>query len=533
MPQVSYRANLSAAIFPFAVPMAGRTVIVPGQDNNYDKRVDPSETAQRDAGIPQALYLENVMPTAAGYQSVGWKTTIGLPGAANGNIFHAAAYRAGLASGVNNPLTAFRLYYSGGTDVYSSYVDESTSWQPVIYFGNKVLPTTYFSAASVRGESFVHISGTSAGATYGFYKAYHTGTTLQLENDTVNFIGLGASVRAISSNFNYLVALTQDGKFKWSSTTNPRDFTPSLVTGAGETAISHTNNTTALIPCPTGFYIFADEGITYVEYTGNARYPWRFLLVEDTTQVLSYTFGDVNSSSLLVIDSVGTIRRVSKTESAPLAPELTLYLRQQLPYYQYNYATDVLTEVVGSPEIAPKIYFFYDRYICVSVEPIAGVYGAVIVYDVALKRYGRLRRPHTHLSICDTSYDGANVLGSNTLIATNTATLNQATLDMDAKTAAPFHESVLILGRFKYVRSRRLCIHETVVEGVLTNLDVRMLPSAPGQLFAPAVIPYEVAKNSYAATYNSRAEGYDVSLAIKGQFSINHVDFTFEVGGGR
>jgi len=71
MGQVAYRANLSSATFPMTIADGGRTVIVPGPDQNFDRRVDP-EGSQRDAGIPQALYMENVMPTTNGYQSVGY-----------------------------------------------------------------------------------------------------------------------------------------------------------------------------------------------------------------------------------------------------------------------------------------------------------------------------------------------------------------------------------------------------------------------------------------------------------------------------
>ena len=60
-----------------AISRAGRSVIVPQIDQNYDRRVDPTGE-QKTPGIPQALYLENVLPTVEGYQSVGF---IPLPSA--------------------------------------------------------------------------------------------------------------------------------------------------------------------------------------------------------------------------------------------------------------------------------------------------------------------------------------------------------------------------------------------------------------------------------------------------------------------
>jgi hypothetical protein len=78
MAQISYRANLSAAIFPMTLARAGRSVIIPGPDQNFDRRVDP-QGEQKSAGIPQIIYAENVIPTADGYQSVGFRTAQALP----------------------------------------------------------------------------------------------------------------------------------------------------------------------------------------------------------------------------------------------------------------------------------------------------------------------------------------------------------------------------------------------------------------------------------------------------------------------
>lgn len=69
MAQISYRANLSSTVFPMTLDKAGRSVINPAADNNFDKRVDPTGT-QTSAGIPQAVHMENVLPTPEGFKSV-------------------------------------------------------------------------------------------------------------------------------------------------------------------------------------------------------------------------------------------------------------------------------------------------------------------------------------------------------------------------------------------------------------------------------------------------------------------------------
>jgi hypothetical protein len=86
MSQQTHRANLSSAIFPMTLAKAGRSVIVSGADQNFDRRIDPSGISNAKAvGIPQAIYMENVFPTPDGFQSVGFKpqTSITTPGTIN------------------------------------------------------------------------------------------------------------------------------------------------------------------------------------------------------------------------------------------------------------------------------------------------------------------------------------------------------------------------------------------------------------------------------------------------------------------
>ena len=73
MAQITYRANLSAKSFPFISDNWGRTVIVPQYDNTFNRELSSQEDSDRDVGIPQAYYMHNVMPTAQGFQSVGWR----------------------------------------------------------------------------------------------------------------------------------------------------------------------------------------------------------------------------------------------------------------------------------------------------------------------------------------------------------------------------------------------------------------------------------------------------------------------------
>lgn len=123
MSQIDYRANLSAAIFPMTVAKSGKSVIVPGQDQNFDRRIDaPGDTQRGSVGIPQVIYCENVVPTPDGFQSVGYmpKTAITIP--ASQTIGAIVPIRIATAE-ITETIT------TGGTILYNSTGTDLTAWE--------------------------------------------------------------------------------------------------------------------------------------------------------------------------------------------------------------------------------------------------------------------------------------------------------------------------------------------------------------------------------------------------------------------
>jgi hypothetical protein len=123
MTQISYRANLSAMIFPLTVAKAGKSVIIPGADQNFDRRIDaPGDTQRGSVGIPQVIYCENVFPTPDGIQSVGFKpqTSITIP--ASQSITAVTPVRIAIAEITEEIVT-------GGAITYSSTGNDLTSWE--------------------------------------------------------------------------------------------------------------------------------------------------------------------------------------------------------------------------------------------------------------------------------------------------------------------------------------------------------------------------------------------------------------------
>ena len=542
MAQISYRANLSSAIFPMTLARAGRSVIIPGPDQNFDRRVDPAGE-QKDAGIPQVIYMENVLPTANGYQSVAFD----LMEAGTLPYADMAIFELKIPGAAYPEILAIR---SGGvgSQAYRLYLD---TWVPISFVGTSGVMTSEdeFSYAVVKGVVYVYYDK------YLYTYAIAGGFTGTLTNitATVTPAGIMNNVRGIAGAYNYLILLDSAAvaTIYWSSTISAIDFAPSLITGAGSTGVSNVQGQARFMRAsPSGFFIYTDNNVISVKYTGNARYPWRFTPIQDTIGVQHpwEVYSDTDESYQYAINRVSGVRRVNENISDAVAPEISEYLERSFSFDDFNYTLDTF-EVrprTSSTEDTYRIYLYASRYIFISyrertVSGLPGLYDTAFVYDLQLNRYGKIRRRHSHIITCQRSFTGKFVVG---LVDNFARTLTNVILDI---TLADQFESkgVILLGKFQYVRSRDLCLDELSIESGQVvdstvgpqpypgNFHVRTFPTSNGKDFLPAQTPYYRTDDSSAVVgnYFCRTEGRNVSVLIKGAFDLCSVELTFHVGG--
>lgn len=536
MPQIDYRANLSAAIFPLSLSQAGRSVIIPGPDNNYDRRVDP-EGEQKDAGIPQAIYLENVIPTANGYQSVGKNTLLGV-GAPTGIAYIVNQFPVKEPSG-NGTVWTGTLVYTTSPNTYLFSIIGTGLWTPVTFVGTAAYPdfNPRITFAIVRGVCYVLISGSAA---THLYTAEVSGLTLTLTNvsASVTHITLN-NIVGICGAYNYLLAFSADGDTYWSSTTTPTDFTPSLVTGAGSTTPTGLyGNFNYAYATSFGFYMFSRVGAVAATYTGNSRFPWKFTVVPSTNIIESAATQDPNTRRVLVYDAAYNLYFLENLEVTPVAPELSAYLRGNRKDYTYNYSTHTLTEFQPQSTIKSKLYCFYDRYICVSVGGFTSggtaKYKILLVYDMMFNRYGRCVHDHTDVLAVNDLYTSELTFAVFDASTGNACNFNLSTHNTTSGMSnIVTSESILILGKFQYVRSRRLELQEVDFDGQFGSVTARVYTANDGTTLS-AGLPMSVISSSVDSLQcSSRAEGQNICIGLQGKFSLDSMQLTFSLGGGR
>lgn len=536
MAQQSYRANLSAASYPFLLSRSAGSVIIPGPDQNYDRRLDPTgETSS--PGIPQAIYLENVLPTIEGYKSVGYLDLATLPWAGPTAFLEIKSSKSQLTE-----LLALRV----GAQTAVRWT--GSSWQTVGVVGGTSAPNfgpvaSYAITAGVirifDGDNIwlYNLSGSSLPYTGVLQR--EDGITLT--TGTYTPAGVLTGLKAISSSYNYLLLLKDSGsqvQVVWSSLLTPTDFVPSLVTGSGGGAVADAQGRAVTIRATDkGFYIWNTANLLMGTYTGNARYPFRFKAVKNGSGIreASQIYGDIDESVFYYINTFHAPLAIVDDSAQRIGTELAEFLEHNSSIDTFNYTTDTFSVEPMPPRAKAGVpYLFAGRYLCVSVdrpEQLVGTqeyFRVVYIYDTLLRRYGRLVVNHTHL--CTVYTDSV----SEHLGVLNTATGAFKLCDIASAFPSVVPQGVLLLGRFQGVRSRRLIMEELrVAKATSDNFTVRYYTTENSLDISAAVTPYYHAADSTVSSkkYLSRIEGTNVSVLFKGGFDISLVELNYQLGG--
>lgn len=544
MGQIAYRGNLSSSIYPMTIADGGRTVIIPGPDQNFDRRVDPTGE-QKDAGIPQALYLENVMPTVNGYQSVGYKTLAALPapgptaGGAGPIVVYGSLYLYVESGAVPGFFSRFLCLFRGRASLsnrdvlISSFSTSTFAWT----YGTGSIPYPLqqaLSTAKVRSVTYVF----SDGVLYEVTNPSADVLDFADVSGTVTGISSLSDVICIWSCANYLLVALKDGTIQWSSTTTPVDFSASLVSGAGSIIPNDVRlNIEFVKEAINGFYIYSNSGVVYGQYTGNARYPFKFSVVQNSGSygLSSQVFGDSRATVQYGLDNIGEIRQISGTQTQPVAAELSQFLGKTSQVDQLNLSTnnfslvakDALNFDYSNFINYNKFTYLLDKYIAVSYR--ADEENYFLILDLTTSRYGKLKvSGDLYTDLKDMYFFGVNQgdVGYQ--------------LSFDIYDTDYTSTSALLLGKFQYVRSRMMQLEEIEIEGPQNtsivsspNFSLALLPSTDGRNFDTPIPLTASYLSGGVAKYYTHNTAQNHSLLLKGAFSVNTLQLRFVPGGER
>lgn len=542
MTQVYYRANITDSQFPLVSTFQGKTVIQPQIDQNY---FAPSLFGKedRDKGIPEALYMHNVLPSFYGYKSVDYDQIIAGHNAITNvdRIFPVKDF----AGNRGHVLVSESKTYI--------ITNDSLNWVEITPPGQPYGAVA--SVADVTGSSFICYKN------FGIFfidleNKLLTTAAIQWDSPLTN-----ASMEGIASSNNYLIAFTASTLY-WSSALDVLDFRSSQITGAGSG--SPTAAVGAIVTVASvnvGFAVYCQGNIVVATFSGNVQYPWLFKEAPNSAGIESPYHVSIrgDEGANYAWSSAGLIK-VTLAGCSPVNPEVTDFLTGRLlEDYDDNTGQLVLTKTT-KPFIV-RVTYAAARYLCVS-------YGVdslthVLVLDTALNRWGKLRIPHgqifdlsfsiplvtfstytdfgdlDYLELDDLVYDDmsqaafvkpAEARHGLAFVANNGA-INVANLEYPNKTA----DAVLILGKYQIFRANTLSVQELTIETIdsdNSNFDLRLLTSLDGKNFDLVTVPHEIVSNDMRQYY-CLATGQNHSLEIRGSFHIVGVVLVFAKNGNR
>lgn len=512
MAEYKFAAALNASTFPLVTRFQPRSVMIGQLDGKLRNpaAVYNDLSDNNPSNIPQVIYCENIMPTPQGCKTVGFVNLQAVyPGAGSADdVFTirnggTQAWFFSPAEGMNyvtaalgapwvstNPLAGAPLLVS--TPQVS--VAEVNGISYVCYFGTKLLQW--------NGAAFV-----DAGAA---------------------LIGIVAtSIRSICSSGNYLVVMYSDNSVKWSSLTNPLDFTPSTASGAGsQIPIDMRGAPLYLSQIAGGFLIHCSENTVAAVYTQNVAQPWIFREVKNSGGMLfTDNFAGVSrQSSTGTIYMYGTsgLQSLNLRDCDIIHPQVTEFFAGRL-LEVFNGLTNLLS-VSLLTRFSVKLAFINNRYLCLSYGSTFNQYNYALIYDAALKRWGKLKADHT----CIFNNPSANSQSDMMLMLRMNGSCDLVNLD-DRVLA---DNGVLILGRYQLSRTSKICSEEIELEVQDANdtPTVDILANFTGTItgFVTSMLPFESGDNY--RSFQKQIEAENISFVIKGTFNLTSVLITCTKG---
>ena len=386
MAQQKYQGNLSAAAFPFATILKGPSVIVPNRDQSSGPYRDFSgATTQLGMNIAQLYYAENIIPTNEGYKSVGYNPFIGAATGFTGifreifTVFDGRSNKALIGVTSTHEIWILSAYTSGAWSKIT--LPDAATWTDGILTEGSVFGVVYINLQGLG--VYVYDIPTNA-----FTKATVIGAT---DSD---FIG-------ITSSTSYLIAYDPISVI-WSSTEDPLDFTPSIITGAGGgTPDSLKGQIVYCKEISKGFIVYSSVMIIAATYSGNLQYPWVFNPLANGSGIASPddVINNIDISSQWAWTAAGLLE-VTIQYCTPKFPEVTDFLAAGI-LEVYSPESKLVSTSYTEVPFKKKLSSVGNRYLCIS-------YGLTIdgndspltyslIYDSMLKRWGKLKNPHLQI----------------------------------------------------------------------------------------------------------------------------------------
>lgn len=508
MGQLVYRANLAAPSFPFLSENFGKTVIVKGQDQNSVPNLISKADEDKDAGVPQLYFCENVLPTGYGYQSVTRPQL--FPDSASGKQFK----RVVPIQSADGKTAYLAQTVDGHVFIRRS---TSTDWEDQGGgYSGRITTAYWFGRTHIFFEKQFCMY-------YDFDLNVLVSYALTALDET--------KILGVFTAGSYFCAYDDVTIFWAVPDTFPPDFTPSLITGAGSISLSAAKSAINVVQSHgSGAVVYTAANAVLMVDTGNALYPFSFKELPGCGGLTDVEMAvtDVNASGQYVYTTSG-MQLVTGQGASTVMPELTDFLSGT--QYEYWNGEEIRSITLSGSNLHKKLNIIADRYLCISYGTSPLVFEFVLVYDLTLKRWGKLRHFHTDLFELSADFSNVNDMPKRSI---GLLEIQGRVVYVSFDPSKYSTDSVMILGKFQYVRTRHLQLEKVSLECIdfFHSTTVSDIATDDGKTPARKVNGYQTA-GWRTRDYLFRVTGYNHSIVVSGGFNINSVILHFNVHGRR
>lgn len=543
------RCNLNASIFALATELWGRSVIVPGIDENYEKVLVSGTDLARDKGIPQVYYLHNTMPTAQGYQAIGYTQNVDNSAAAVTDFDKVFPFQ--LAS------TNQFLYCPAMGKNYIYDLNKGGWFSALQFLPGTISAATLITTAAVNGNTYIGI-GTTGIYLYDEVKQV-------LVQQLVNSFDANISViKGICGSYGYML-YWDDRSLVWSSVLDPLNITPSVVTGAGGGKLQQAKGKIIVVlPISGGVLVYCEKNVVSGRYTGNINFPFSFNEVPGSAGIT--TPENVSWQDNLDTHYAWTragLQAVSIQGQAQLFyPEVTEFLAgrifEDFDESTLTWSSQYLTEVLNI-----GLTVVEEGYVIISYGVDLGIFTHALIFDIGLQRWGKVKithtdcfqwnspgatsaytyaqlAPSTYAELAPATYAdlAATIIlhqeGPRKTIAFLQASGNVYTVNFDLSELTA--DGVLLLGKYQIRRNRRTVHQQTDVEvkGTGSSFNAYVVPTQDGKtLLAPIPMAqiFTGVSGPQQRRYGCMQNAYNISLLFTGSFDMVSVMTDLADGG--
>lgn len=561
-----FKLAFNNARIPLVSSQASRAVFVPGLEAGA--RAVQGATGSRDSTLDyqaaQLIYAENVMPVPNGIRSVAFEQRV----APTVNTDFDAVFA--LRDEDENT-----VLYSPSAGKNYIYDDVAAAWTTTTHdeiFAPLTVKTGYDPANSrvtyayVDGYTFVCFSRLVASDNSDMsIMVWDTATkTLQPANGLLANIPYPVGeIDGISSSNGYLLIFSRLS-VAWApfngTAFDYQIYANGALTGAGwQTPEDIKAPITALIGLPGGFAIFTGKNAIAANYHSQSiGTPWVFREIPNAGGLESYEQATVEGSKgVITAYTTAGLQTISLNSSEIDHPDVADFIATRT-IERYNLESHDFTRGSTTLDFYVKLSNVANRFTVVSYGTMPNIFSYALVYDNALKRWGKLRIQHrdcfywnygvveaglTYAALGDVPYDSALVDTYESTTGLSNAftsaqhsiafllTTGEILLADWSNTLRDVEDSaVAVIGRVQLTRASNVQFNRVELEGFQRG-QILVTPSYDGANLATPQELVTIQSSELLTVAGGLIECKNFNLIVQGTFDLSTVIIEGTTGG--